>query len=421
MSSEQMRALLAQQQAALASLQTKLDELSINNKSSVPDLTTAAVTELLAKPKLASWMRPCGDALGDCVRAMERLVAPPVGRAGGGGDHGDRLAYRMWSMLVEVQRAKFADPAALSASQATNPLDGLAWQDARNQGGDNFTYKGIKFTTRGRVLHRRTVEGRWVLETAVASQPCKRCLHMGLNAEPARHWHYQCLNWSSNPGTGSWGWAPGSSGVKPGDWVGHVVGVPGTMSTGRFHVAALARTAARTGVRPNDAAAVAMHSWASKTTRRYHGSLFPVAAFEDKHALPIGPSACLSENLSAKVSTGVARSTLRNMVSAVCGAEDLGLLHPPSSPSVGDWPREDNRRGASPLSVPPRWPSWVIRRAPVSNVLRRGSGALAARSCCEYPRRPPLRRATFKEPAWPPSSLQKWGAREKRSVLWAVA
>ena len=30
---DQMRALLAQQQAALASLQTKLDELSVNNKS----------------------------------------------------------------------------------------------------------------------------------------------------------------------------------------------------------------------------------------------------------------------------------------------------------------------------------------------------------------------------------------------------
>ena len=68
MSPDQMRALLAQQQAALASLQTKLDEQS-----------QKAYTE------------------------------------------------------------KYAAPAALSASQATNPLDGLDWQDARNQGGDNFT------------------------------------------------------------------------------------------------------------------------------------------------------------------------------------------------------------------------------------------------------------------------------------------
>ena len=96
----------------------------------------------------------------------------------------------MWSMLVESQRAyteKFADPAALSASQTTNPLDGLAWQDARHQGGDHFTYKGIKFATRGGVLHWRTAKGRWVPETAVASQPCKRCLDMGVNAEAARH------------------------------------------------------------------------------------------------------------------------------------------------------------------------------------------------------------------------------------------
>ena len=191
--------MLAQQQAALASLQTKLDELSVNDKSGVPDLAATAITELLARPKLASWMRQCGDALGDYVKTVERLVARPVGRAGGGGDPGDRLAYRMWSVLVESQKAymeKFADPAALSASQATNPLDGLSWQDTRGQGGDNFTYKGIKFATRGGVLHWRTAKGRWVPKTAVASQPCKRSLGMGLNEEAARHWHFQCPNWS---------------------------------------------------------------------------------------------------------------------------------------------------------------------------------------------------------------------------------
>ena len=75
-------------------------------------------------------------------------------------------------MLVESQRAyteKFADPAALSASQATNPLDGLVWQDFRHQGGDNFTYKGIQFATRGDVLHWRTAKGHWVPEMAPAS------------------------------------------------------------------------------------------------------------------------------------------------------------------------------------------------------------------------------------------------------------
>ena len=93
-------------------------------------------------------------------------------------------------MLVESQKAyteKYADPAALSASQATNPLDGLDWRDARNQGGDNFTYKGIKFDSRGWVLHWRTAKGSCVPETAVALQPCKRCLVLGLNEEPARH------------------------------------------------------------------------------------------------------------------------------------------------------------------------------------------------------------------------------------------
>ena len=84
-------------------------------------MTAAAVAELMAKAELASWMRQCGDALGDYVKAVERPVARPVGR---GGDPGDRLAYRMCSVLVESQKAytkKYADPAALSASQATKP------------------------------------------------------------------------------------------------------------------------------------------------------------------------------------------------------------------------------------------------------------------------------------------------------------
>ena len=131
------------------------------------ELTAAAVAELMAKPKSASWMRQCGDAVGLYVKAVERPVAQPVGRVGGAGDPGDRLAYRMWSVLVESQKVyteKYADPVALSASQATNPLDGLDWQDARNQGGDNFTYKGVKFATRGGVLHWRRAKGRWVPE-----------------------------------------------------------------------------------------------------------------------------------------------------------------------------------------------------------------------------------------------------------------
>ena len=48
-------------------------------------------------------------------------------------------------------------------------------------------YKGIKFATRGGVLHCRTAKGRWMPETAVASQPCKRCLGLGLSEDAAKH------------------------------------------------------------------------------------------------------------------------------------------------------------------------------------------------------------------------------------------
>ena len=54
MSPGAMRELLMQQQSALASLQSKIDEMPIQEKAGVPDLTLAAIKEVLDKPKMAS-------------------------------------------------------------------------------------------------------------------------------------------------------------------------------------------------------------------------------------------------------------------------------------------------------------------------------------------------------------------------------
>ena len=58
-----MREHLMRQQSALTSLQSKIDEMSIQEKAGVPDLTLTAIKEVLDKPKMASWMRQCGAAL----------------------------------------------------------------------------------------------------------------------------------------------------------------------------------------------------------------------------------------------------------------------------------------------------------------------------------------------------------------------
>ena len=134
----------------MASLQSKINEMSIQGKGVVLDLTSETIKEVMAKPQMASWMRHCRDALQDYVAAVDRPVARPTGRQGGGCNLRDRLAYRAWLVLVESQRAyaeKFANPATLSSSQAANPLDSLSWVHARQRGGDNFTFKGIKFAT----------------------------------------------------------------------------------------------------------------------------------------------------------------------------------------------------------------------------------------------------------------------------------
>ena len=253
-------------------------------------------------------------------------------------------------------------------------------------------------------------------ETAVPSQPCKRCLGTGLNEEAARRWHFQCPNWSCVPGTGTWGWALGSFGVRPGEGFGRVVSVPGTMAAGVFRVAALAWTAARSDVCPDNPATVPMRSWASSNTRRYQGSLFAVADFEEECTLTARPSICLSENLSAKVSSGVARWTLRNVVSAVRGAEDLGHLPFTVLPLHWRLAKGGLSSGRQPYFSPPDRPSWPRQRAPVSNILRWDSGVSATCSGCECLRRPPLHCETCKYPAWLPSSLQKWGGRRKRDA-----
>ena len=103
-------------------------------------------------------------------------------------------------MLVEcwwrAYSEKSADPAALSSSQADNPLDSLSRTVACQRGSDSFTFKGIQFATRGGVLHWRTAKGRWVPEIAVASQPCCQCQELGVQEDLLKHLRFQCPNWS---------------------------------------------------------------------------------------------------------------------------------------------------------------------------------------------------------------------------------
>ena len=75
--------------------------------------------------------------------------------------------------------------------------------------------------------------------------------------------------------------------------------------------------------------------------------------FDDERSLPTGPSTCLSEYLSAKVSSGVARSTLGNVVSAVRGAEDLGIMPPTVLPIHWRLAKGGLSSGRQPYFSPP--------------------------------------------------------------------
>ena len=118
----------------------------------------------------------------------------------------------------------------------------------------------------------------------------------------------------------------------------------------------------RSGVRLDDPATVAMRGWASSTTRRYQRFLFAVADFEDERTLRAGPSTCLSEYLSAKVSSGMARLTLRNVVLAVRRAEDIGLMPPTVLPIHWRLAKRGLSSGRQPYFSPPS-PSFLGQAA----------------------------------------------------------
>ena len=80
--------------------------------------------------------------------------------------------------------------------------------------------------------------------------------------------------------------------------------------------------------------------------------------------MPTGAATCLSQFLVVKVADGAARSSLRNITSAVCGAEDLGLLPPTMHPwplCTGDYQKVGNPQGRNRISAPRLWGTIVTQ------------------------------------------------------------
>ena len=138
-------------------------------------------------------MQQCVDTLQDFVGNVDQPLAQPTGGKGSGCDLGDHLAYGVWTVLVEYQRAnseKFAARAALSLLQPRKQLDSLSWTIAHQRGGDIFTFQRLKLATRGGVLHWKTANGwRCLPKTAIASHSCCRCLDLGVHEDLLKHWH----------------------------------------------------------------------------------------------------------------------------------------------------------------------------------------------------------------------------------------
>ena len=192
------------------------------------------------------------------------------------------------------------------------------------------------------------------------------------------------------------------------------------MAAGRFRVAALAWAAARSGVRPSDPATVATRSWASRTTQRYQGSLFAVADFEDECSLPTGPSTCLSEYLSAKMSSGVARSTLRNVASAVRGAEDLGIMPPTVLPIHWRLAKGGLSSGRQPYFSPPALSFLAQAARTREQRVALGLGCLSYVLWLRVSEAATIAPRDLQASGMASFTATKWGGRRKRDARWAA-
>ena len=161
----------------------------------------AAVEQFLGGDIVASWMRQSGKALRDYVRSADAAPIWPSDIMGNAMEcpRGDRLAYRLWGIILDSQHAQAQRYVSDDSSRAdlANPLDALSWSDAVQRGGPSFKNKGIDLAMRQGVLHWVSKKGRWIPVSPRPSGDWQRCAKTNVPQEQLRHWHCQCPYWSS--------------------------------------------------------------------------------------------------------------------------------------------------------------------------------------------------------------------------------
>ena len=173
-----------------------MEGLAVAERNAVPDLNMAAVEQFLGGDRAANWMRQSGEALRDYVRSADAAPIRPSAVMGNAMEcpRGDRLAYRLWGIILDSQHACTQRYVSDDSSRAdlANPLDALSWSEAVQRGGPSFKYKGIDFAMRHGVLHWLSKKGRWIPVSATPAGDCQTCAKANVPQEQLRHWHFQC-------------------------------------------------------------------------------------------------------------------------------------------------------------------------------------------------------------------------------------
>ena len=198
-SQTELRAALRKQQIEPQGLRARLEAQKLSDKSVVPDLKLNGIEEFPVRDKFPQWMRESSAALKQFLSANQTPTRP---HDVGGEVHalprpGDALAYRIRATMLRSQGAyQQRYHAKEMSAKAKETVGKLPWEQALQNGGAAFMYRGVRFFTEEGILRWVAANGNHIPVNATPSGDCRKCTSLRVEEGKRRHWHFRCPQWS---------------------------------------------------------------------------------------------------------------------------------------------------------------------------------------------------------------------------------
>ena len=116
----------------------------------MPNLHDATLLEFQGRSRLPQWMRDATAAVRPFVAQVPQPARPADigGSVGAQVSPGEAPAYRLWASMLQSHQAYHSRyKAQKQSAHARDTVDKWKWEEGLEQGGAEFVYRGVKFTT----------------------------------------------------------------------------------------------------------------------------------------------------------------------------------------------------------------------------------------------------------------------------------